>query len=298
VTGRALVPAGRTVVVSGFDPGGGDRGGVWGWDGGPLRALEPYSTTGLRMHAGALIRCRWNDSRRHADLLVTEPDGRSWGARVDGVGNPHDVLGDGEHVAVVATEQNEVVWFDRTGTRVRSWRAAGEPDSWHLNSLVRHGGRILVCAFGRFARRKEWDRRGRPASGCVVDLASGEVVLAGLRAPHTPRLVDGCWLVCNSADGELLAVGPDGTRVLARFDGWPRGLAVTPHAVHVGVSPPRHQLDRADAPSRVVSLDRRSWRVLAEVEVPAREVYDLELVPTSLLGALSAPEPALTRIGR
>jgi hypothetical protein len=272
---------------------------VWAWDGVQLRGLEPYSTTGLRMHAGALIRCRWNDSRSHADLLVTEPGGHSWRARVDGVGNPHDVLGDGEHVAVVATEQNEVVWFDRAGTRVRSWRAGGEPDSWHLNSLVRHGDRILVCAFGRFGRRREWDLRGRPASGCVLDLDSGEVVLDGLRAPHTPRVVDGRWLVCNSADGELLAVGADGVRVLARFDGWPRGLAVTPDAVHVGVSPPRHELAGVAAASRVVSLDRRSWRVLAEVEVPAREVYDLELVPTSLLGALDAdPEPALTRAGR
>ena len=290
--GDPAVPAGTAVLVSGFDPSDEGRGGLFSLDGHELRTVDRQYTTGLRVHDGQLIRCLWNAGRGHADLLVTGADGRCWHSRLDGVGNPHDVIGDGDLAVVVATEQNQVVWFRADGTRARTWHPGGEPDSWHLNSLVRHDGRLLVCAFGRFTRRKEWDELGQPASGCVVDLETGEVLIDGLRAPHTPRYIDGRWLVCNSADGEVVSIAPDGSReVLVAVDGWPRGLAVTPDAVLVGVSPARHALSTRAATSRLVVVDRATRRVVTEVEVPAREVYDLELVPADLVGVLGQGVP-------
>jgi uncharacterized protein (TIGR03032 family) len=288
---ESLVPSGTTVLVSGFDLALEGRGGLFAWDGHQLTKIDDVNTTGMRMHGDDLLRCAWNTERDHADLVVTGIDGRSRTARLDGVGNPHDILPDEGHlVAVVATEQNEIVWFRRDGRHMRTWRpeSTAESDSWHLNSLVRHQGRLLVGAFGRFTQRKEWDLLGKPASGCIVDVDSGAVVLNGLRAPHTPRFVDGRWLVCNSADGELIAVDSEQQHtVLAKFDGWPRGLLVTPRAVFVGISPDRKDLRTAAATSRVVALDPTSWETLAEVEVAAREIYDLVLAPRTLIAAMS-----------
>lgn len=283
---------GTEVLVSGFDPAGEDRGGLFALDGWELVRIDSVSTTGLRMHRGSLIRCLWNTGPSHADLVVARADGSIRRARIDGVGNPHDVLGDGDLIAVVATEQNQIVWVRPDGSRARTWQPGGEPDSWHLNGLVRHVGRLLVCAFGRFTRRKQWDLLDRPASGCVVDIESGATVLNGLRAPHTPRFVDGRWVVCNSADGELAAVDGSGAyTVLATFEGWPRGMAVTDRAVFVGVSPPRHELSAEAVTSRVAVLSRASWELLGEIRVPAREIYDLEIVPSRIAAALRHGRP-------
>jgi uncharacterized protein DUF4915 len=284
---------GTVMLVSGFDPAGQDRGGLFAGDGREFARIDGASTTGLRMHRGSLIRCLWNAGRSHAGLVIAGADGSLRRARIEGVGNPHDVIGDGSLTAVVATEQNQVVWFRPDGTRARTWQPGGEPDSWHLNSLVRHAGRLLVCAFGRFTRRKQWDLLDKPASGCVVDLESGATVFGGLRAPHTPRFVDGRWIVCNSADGELLAVDGRGAHtVLAALGGWPRGMAVTGSAVFVGVSPPRHELSAHDATSRVVVLSRSSFEPLGEIRLPVREIYDLEIVPARIAAALRRGSPA------
>jgi hypothetical protein len=309
--GASVLPPGTVLLISGFDPRGEGLGGLFAWDGtgmdgtgtdgAGLTMLDRRCTTGLHLHDGSLLRCLWHRGGGYADLEATSVSGRQWRCRIENVGNPHDVLGDGELTAVVATEQNQVTWFRRDGTPARAWRPAGEADSWHLNSLVVHEGRLLVCAFGRFSRRKEWDQLGQPATGCLVDTGTGEVVLAGLRAPHTPRQDGGDWLICNSADGELLTVGPRGERrVVATFRGWPRGLAVTPEVICVGVSPPRHELDQRAARSRVTALDRATGDIIAGTDVPAREVYDLVLVPAALAGALrsdplGAPAPAHTR---
>jgi acetolactate synthase-1/2/3 large subunit len=283
------VPRNSAILVSGFDPADEGRGGVFAWDGWALVRVDDRYTTGLHMSAGTLVRCLWNTGDGRAGLAVTARGAASRSFWVDGVGNPHDVMLDGDLVAVVATEQNQIVWFDLHGRRVRAWQPPGEGDSWHLNSLVTHAGRLLVCAFGRFARRKEWDLLGRPATGCVVDVATGSVVIDGLRAPHTPRRVAGGWLVCNSADGELVEVTDGGTRrVLATFHGWPRGMVVTPSAVFVGVSPARRDLASRAATSHVVALDRRTWEVTGEVAVPAREVYDLVAVPAGVVATLAA----------
>jgi len=285
------------LLVSGFDPAGGERGGVFGWDGRDLTCLDTRSTTGLRNAAGVLLQCGWMAGSDHSELRVSDTRGTVTQAHLDDVGNPHDVISVGGLVAVVATAQNQVAWFRSDGDRIRTWQAQGEPDSWHLNSLVLHRSRLLACAFGRFRRRKEWDMLGRPASGCLFDVESGSTILGGLRAPHTPRFHAGSWLVCNSADQALVQCSADGRRqVLATFPGWPRGLVITPDAVFIGVSPPRHAVYNAGVSSSVVLLDPVSWQVITEFAVPVREIYDLELVPVGLARGLAAGRRAVLHL--
>src|SRR5439155_20422471 len=138
--------------------------------------------------------------------------------------------------------------------------------------------RIVVCGFGPFLRRRGWDENGKPASGRVVDLKTGEPVLQGLRAPHNPRYEQGKWLVCDSAAGELVELSDasgEVTRQLA-LPGWPRGLAATEDHLFVGVSPHRHASSSVDT-AAVVVVDRATWSVTATVPVPGREIYALTL---------------------
>jgi len=283
---EALLPPGHQLLASCFDAEDTSGGGLFAYDGRSVRVVDRLSTTGLDLADGRLLRCLWSDLGSPAELLVYDEHGLLRYQRVDGVANPHDARWLGEDALVVATAQNRVVWLSPAGLVTRVWQPPGEPDSWHLNSLVEHRGDLLVCAFGRFQRWRGWDDAGRPASGCLVDVASGEEVLGGLRAPHSPQFADGAWLLCDSDAGELVRVDGAARRVTrrVRLGGWPRGLALSDHALFVGVSPARRRAP-ASATARVEVLDRSSWRRLGTVDLPGREVYDLLLVPDRLVAA-------------
>ncbi|HET8658827.1 MAG TPA: DUF4915 domain-containing protein [Micromonosporaceae bacterium] len=302
----ALVPPGMHLLVSCFDadqtiggglfvagaepgrgagPAAGDPGAAAGGE--AAQTIDRVSGTGLHATGDRLVRCLWSQDGSPAELLVYDASGVLRYHRLDQVSAPHDVLAVDDHVLVVATNQNEVVWVGPDGAVTRRWRAPGEPDSWHLNSLFRHGERLLVSAFGQFPQRRGWDAAGRPASGCLVDVETGERVLDGLAAPHNPVFAEDAWLVCNSATGELVEIDPDGGRVRRRLDlpGWPRGLAVAGDRVFVGLSPHRHAASAIET-ARVVAVDRVAWRVVAAAPLPAREVYALALVGPDLLAGV------------
>ncbi|HET8681590.1 MAG TPA: DUF4915 domain-containing protein [Micromonosporaceae bacterium] len=287
----ALVPPGMHLLVSCFDADQTIGGGLFVVEpeagGEAAQTIDRLSGTGLHATGDRLVRCLWSQDGSPAELLVYDATGVLRYHRLDQVSAPHDVLAVGDQVLVVATNQNEVVWVGPDGAVTRRWRPPGEPDSWHLNSLFRHGERLLVSAFGQFFRRRGWDVAGRPASGCLVDVETGELLLDGLAAPHNPVFADGAWLVCNSAAGELVEIDPDGGRVRRRLDlpGWPRGLVVAGDRLFVGLSPHRHAASAIET-ARVAAVDRAGWRVVATASLPAREVYGLALVGPDLLAGV------------
>jgi len=304
----ALVPPGMHLLVSCFDADQTIGGGLFvagaepGGGAGPTtgddrdreaarteaaQTVDRVSGTGLHATGDRLVRCLWSQDGSPAELLVYDATGVLRYHRLDQVSAPHDVLAVDDQVLVVATDQNEVVWVGPDGAVTRRWQAPGEPDSWHVNGLFRHGGRLLVSAFGQFSRRRGWDAAGRPASGCLVDIDTGERVLDGLAAPHNPVFADGAWLVCNSATGELVEIDPDGGRIRRRLalPGWPRGLVVAGDRLFVGLSPHRHAASAIET-ARVVAVDREGFRVVATAPLPAREVYALALVGPDLLAGV------------
>src|SRR5829696_9069649 len=232
---------------------------------------------------GLLFRCLWSAEGSAAELVGYDTSGVRRYHRLDGVSTPHDILVVDGKIMVVATTQNEVQVVAADGEVVSRWRAPGETDSWHLNSLARYGDRIVVCGFGPFLRRRGWDESGKPATGRVVDMDTGEPLLDGLRAPHNPWYGDGTWLVCDSAAGEVVEIR-DATRQVTRrltMPGWPRGLVVTDDHLFVGLSPHRYVSASVES-AAVAVVDRANWTVMGLVELPAREVYALALVPSSL----------------
>jgi acetolactate synthase-1/2/3 large subunit len=108
-------------------------------------------------------------------------------------------------------------------------------------------------------------------------------MLDGLRAPHNPWYGDGTWLVCDSAAGDLVEI-EDATRQVSRrlaMPGWPRGLVVTDDHLLVGLSPHRYVSASVET-AAIAVVDRASWVVTGLIELPAREVYSLALVPAGL----------------
>ena len=81
-------------------------------------------------------------------------------------------------------------------------------DRCHLNGLAMDGERpAFVTAVSRSDVADGWRERRRDG-GVVIDVASGEIVAAGLSMPHSPRLHDGRLWVLNSGRGELGSVDP------------------------------------------------------------------------------------------
>ncbi|MFC4533032.1 DUF4915 domain-containing protein [Sphaerisporangium dianthi] len=277
-----LVPDGQHLLASCFDAHHTIGGGLFAING-SVEEIDRVSSTGLTTADGMLFRCLWSAEGSPAELVAYDETGVRRYHRLDDVSTPHDILVVDGRVLVVATTQNEVQCVAPDGEIVWRWRAPGEVDSWHLNSLALAGDRIVVCGFGPFLRRRGWDESGKPTTGRVVDLDTGEPVLEGLRAPHNPWYSDGVWLVCDSAAGDLVEIS-DATRSETRrlgMPGWPRGLAVTDRYLFVGVSPHRHMASSVET-AGVAVVDRADWSLVGLVELPAREVYALTLAPSPL----------------
>jgi acetolactate synthase-1/2/3 large subunit len=281
---QGLLPEGTCLLASCFDANHTVGGGLF-VVGDVVDDIDRVSSTGLYTADGQLYRCLWSADGSPAELVVYDETGVCRYHRLDGVSTPHDILVHNGDVLVVATTQNQVHRVAPSGEITWRWQAPGEPDSWHLNSITNSGDRIVVCGFGQFLRRRGWDQSGKPSSGRVIDLETGEPVLTGLRAPHNPlRTADG-WLVCDSAAGEVLEI-PDETGEVSRrlpVPGWPRGLAITDDHLFVGLSPHRHAATSVEGAS-VAVVSRADWRLIGMVRLPAREIYALALASEELVG--------------
>ena len=119
-------------------------------------------------------------------------------------------------------------------------RLAAE-DRCHLNGLAMDDGRPrVVTAVGRTDVADGWRDRRRDG-GCVVDVTSGEIAVAGLSMPHSPRFHgDKLWLL-NSGSGFLGVVDAAAGRFepLTFCPGYARGLAFVGGFAVVGLSRPR-----------------------------------------------------------
>ncbi len=116
-------------------------------------------------------------------------------------------------------------------------RLAAE-DRCHMNGLAMDNGQPrYVTAVSQSDVADGWRDRRRNG-GCVVDVASKEIVLSGLSMPHSPRMYqDKLWLL-NSGTGYFGSVDIDsGTFTPITFcPGYLRGLAFVGDYAIVGLS--------------------------------------------------------------
>src|SRR5690606_24306709 len=71
-------------------------------------------------------------------------------------------------------------------------------------------------------------REGRADGGVLIDVDSGEIALAGLSMPHSPRWADGRLWVLESGRGTLAVadLGAGTWETVAELPGFTRGLAI------------------------------------------------------------------------
>ena len=169
-------------------------------------------------------------------------------------------------------------------------------DRCHLNGLAMDGTTPrYVTVVGPSDVADGW-RDHRASGGCVIDMASNEVVLAGLSMPHSPRLHNGKLWLLNSGTGEFGWVDLSAGRFepVAFCPGYLRGLAFMGNFAVVGLSQSRGNktfsglaLDAAltkhgtAARCGLMVIDLRSGDTVHWVRLGGvvQELYDVVLLP-------------------
>lgn len=114
-------------------------------------------------------------------------------------------------------------------------------DRCHLNGLaMRDGKPAFVTAVSQSDTFDGW-RDGRHDQGVVIDLATNEVICAGLSMPHSPRWHKDRLYLHNSGSGEFGYVDPASGRfeAITFCPGYLRGLSFLGDIAVVGLSLPR-----------------------------------------------------------
>jgi len=231
-------------------------------------------------------------SHQHRAVLEKyDRHGLAWARRLTDCLDVHGMAEVGDRLAVCSTGTNEVIWLDADGIERGRWspQPAHEPDSWHINSLVAHGGRLYASCFGRFSTFRGWS--GKVAGmGLLLDAADGRAMLEGLSAPHDPRRIDGAWIVNDSATARTLLVPDGGTpQTIATGPGFPRGLAVLDDVYAIGFSSPRSS-SGGQGTAAVLVVDRGSHRVLKTINLPWPEIGHIYPAPDArVLDAIRRP---------
>lgn len=160
----------------------------------------------------------------------------------------HDIAIDGDgRVIFVCTLFGCLATLSERASFQPLWRppflsALVPEDRCHLNGLALRDGRPAYVTVVADCDVVDGWRDRRQDGGCVIDVATNEIVARGLSMPHSPRWHrDRLWLV-NSGTGEF------GTVELAtgRFEpvafcpGYLRGLAFAGDYAVVTLSKPRH----------------------------------------------------------
>jgi uncharacterized protein (TIGR03032 family) len=194
-------------------------------------------------------------------------------------------------VATVSDENSFVpLWQPRFISKLAA------EDRCHLNGLAMDGNvPRYVTVVGQSDVADGW-REHRHNGGCVIDMASNEVVVGGLSMPHSPRLHAGKLWLLNSGTGEFGWVDVKAGRFepVAFCPGYLRGLVFVGDYAVLGLSQSRgnrtfsglaldEALAKRGAQARcglmVVDLrtgDTVHWVRLAGV---VQELYDVVLLP-------------------
>jgi len=264
-------------------------GGLFAIEASRAQRIDRIATKGLAFDGKRLARILRSvaEAAELAEVVIYDARGVLHYLRLDGATSPKDVAWDGENLAVVSSWNNSVQWFSPGGKAVREIRFPGPIDCWHLNCLTRHEDVWYATMFGAFRTHRAWLPAMRKGEGKIVELETGRPVVEGLTAPHSPRWVDGMWLVCNSQERELLASDPDTGRIIRRVDcdGWTRGLAYDDDFFYVGACG-RRATAESFGHAWVVVVDRDTWQPVEQIEVPAQEIYDLTLVSPEIVDGL------------
>lgn len=176
-------------------------------------------------------------------------------------------------------------------------------DRCHLSGAVAVDGELAyVTAFGKSDKALGW-RENQSCGGILIDARTNEIVLEGLRMPHSPRWYKECLWFLNSAAGELCVMNPVTREVktVCHLPGLTRGLGFWGNYAIVGVS----QIGKFEGNEEfsIRKLNNRTYCGVIVVNIltgrtegmfyferGCEEIYDLALLPNVHRAAMRTPE--------
>jgi uncharacterized protein (TIGR03032 family) len=168
----------------------------------------------------------------------------------------HELAFAGGELWAVATRFSCLATFDGEHSFVPRWKprfvsAIAAGDRCHLNGMAVRDDRVaFVTALGQSDEPGGW-RTHRASGGCVIDVASSEIVCAGLSMPHSPRWYAERLWVLESGRGALATIDLDTGQLVeavAELPGFTRGLAFAGGHAFVGLSQIRESSTFGDLP--------------------------------------------------
>jgi len=218
----------------------------------------------------------------------------------------HEMAWIGSELWVVNTLFSCLCTLDEQHSFVPYWRpsfisALAAEDRCHLNGLAICGGKPkYVTALGETDTPGGW-RQDKATGGCLIDIATGEVVVRGLAMPHSPRVHQGRVWLLNSGEGQLAEIDAARSTIqpVAELPGYARGLAIHNGLAFIGLSRIRERSTfgglplesrRADLKCGVAVVDTSSGCLIATFEFCSgvEEIFDVQIVQAKL-PAISGP---------
>jgi uncharacterized protein (TIGR03032 family) len=155
----------------------------------------------------------------------------------------HEIAFGDDELWIVNTRFSCLCTLDHNHSFVPRWRppfvtALAPEDRCHLNGLAMAGGKPKYVTCHAATDQEAGWRPSKADSGCLVDVDSGDVVVAGLSMPHSPRCYANHVFLLESGVGSLARVEPFARRLetLVRLPGFTRGLDFFGHYAFVGLS--------------------------------------------------------------
>jgi hypothetical protein len=171
-------------------------------------------------------------SARPRIVLLDESFRTVWTAADPRLVDVHSVTFHGGKLFAMSSGRNKILEIDaRTGKVGLFWEYERlETPFLHVNSLAFHQGKAVVCSHKLPPEANHPSETG----GCwrLDDL---QVMIDGLRAPHTLTALDGALICLSSADGRV-AAWRGGKVAAAEVPGYLRGMLVDGQETYLGCS--------------------------------------------------------------
>ncbi|MDR3368415.1 TIGR03032 family protein [Rhodoferax sp.] len=207
----------------------------------------------------------------------------------------HDIQISGESVIFANTQFSCIAHCNGTYSFSPLWQPSFiselmPEDRCHLNGFAFHNDRVVFATAFAPCDTPRGYRNLSTKSGVLMDVISGDIAVAGLTLPHSPRLFDEELFVCNSGFGDVLKIDIASRKadIVARLPGFTRGLRTHGDFLFVGLSNIRST--RREIPlleskvpllSGIAVIEKKTGKIRGWLELPdsVNEVLDFDLVP-------------------
>jgi uncharacterized protein (TIGR03032 family) len=175
-------------------------------------------------------------------------------------------------------------------------------DRCHLNGMALVDGKPkYVSALAQTDTAGGW-RPNKVETGCLIDVASSQIIAHGFAMPHSPRVHAGKIWLLDSGRGQLVQIDPtSGARLdVGKVPGYSRGLAIHSNLAFVGLSKIRETSTFGGVPIAenrdellcgvgVIELSTGRTVATFEFTTGVEEIFDVSVLPGIQSPAIRGP---------